>query len=156
MKRLVSLGVGGLVLCTSLVSGQAPTPQDLRKELLAILDDEPRAKYPGKTSCATWTAARREGTGADATFIADIVVPWVQGYFTGAFDLGFHLAVVLQLAEDPAAKATLSRGLDTVTKLPAPETIPQRIDTYCQAYPDNNMHRMAIELLKGGYPRPGQ
>jgi hypothetical protein len=108
MKRLVLLGVCGFVLFTSLVSGQTRTPQDLRNELLAILDNEPRAKYPGKTSCATWIAARREGTGADAIFVA------------GA------------------------------------ETIPQRIDTYCQAYPDSNVHRMVIELLKAGYPRPAQ
>jgi hypothetical protein len=106
---------------------------------------------PGAITCADWVAKRQDVPNAVVKI--DDVMPWLRGYFAGAFDLGFHLAVSKLV--DPLARTTLSAGLDTVAKIPDPRAMADRIDKYCELQPETaTIREMAISLLKAGYPKP--
>jgi hypothetical protein len=73
----------------------------------------------------------------------------LQGYFAGAQDLGFALAVGGYVI--PAAKDSLRARLVATGRMLHADAIPKWLDDYCVANPEVSLRLVALRLVREGY-----
>jgi len=101
---------------------------------------------PSTLECGTWLKLRTTDGSIFSAFTMSATA-WMQGYFNGAFDLGFTLANDVH----GDALTAVQHGAAAIASLRRADDIPRGIDDYCAANPDHTLGTMTMGLLRKAY-----